>query len=242
MEYRYVDLGLIEYQKAIVAQQETFDRVAGGEFPGAILFCRHYPVITLGRSGRDDSLRVSTEELKRRGIAVYRVQRGGDATYHGPGQLTVYPVLDLRYLKQDIHWYLRSLESVVIEALGNFGIAASRRPSLTGVWVGCKKIASIGIAIRRWVTFHGISIAVGADDLANFQLIKPCGMEIEMTCLEAECGRQVTSDELKAGLTAGFSRNAEPPGFQSADECVTTTPTSTNNNVSPKTIQRVGVS
>jgi len=153
---------------------------------------------------------------------MYGIERGGGVTYHGPGQLIAYPVLNLNYLKKDIHFFLRQLEELAIELLSDFGIKGLRYKGLTGVWIdkSCpflnnaydssekgldkQKIVSIGIAIRNWITFHGMSINVKKDDLDNFSLIKPCGMDIEMTSLESILHRDIEIDDIKNNLILKF--------------------------------------
>jgi lipoate-protein ligase B len=154
-----------------------------------LLLVEHEPVVTLGRGTRPGSLPLPPAELGRRGVAVVEVERGGDVTYHGPGQLVGYPILQLREHREDLHWYLRQLEAVLITALGRLGVAAERRPGLTGVWTGGRKIASLGIHVKQWVTFHGFALNVNTD-LRGFDLIVPCGIEgVVMTSVAAELGR-----------------------------------------------------
>lgn len=188
MDFEVFDLGLIDFSIALKFQKETFKAVKYNYLDSALILCQHYPVITLGRSADRNNILISDDELSQKGIQVFEVERGGDVTYHGPGQLMVYPILNLNYLKKDIHWYLRELEEIIIKFLTDFRIEAQRRLGLTGVWVGDKKIASIGIAIKNWITFHGISININEDDLSNFRFIKPCGLDIEMTSMETILG------------------------------------------------------
>lgn len=154
-----------------------------------LLLVEHDPVVTLGRGTRATSLPLEPAELARRGVEVAEVERGGDVTYHGPGQLVGYPILQLREHKADLHWYLRQLEATLIGALEQLGIAAERRPGLTGVWTSGCKIASIGIHVKQWVTFHGFALNVSTD-LRGFDLIVPCGIHgVTMTSVAAELGR-----------------------------------------------------
>jgi lipoate-protein ligase B len=197
MEFKILDLGLIEFQKAWQVQRETFGKIKNNYFDAALILCQHYPVITLGRHGKIDNLRVSLSELENRRIMMYEIDRGGDITYHGPGQLTAYPILNLNYFKKDIHLFLRRLEGVAIELLSDFGIKGIRYPGLTGVWINRQKIASIGIAIKNWITFHGMSINIKSEDLKNFSLIKPCGMDIKITSLETLLSQEVGVEEIK---------------------------------------------
>jgi lipoate-protein ligase B len=163
--------------------------MAGERRQDLLLLVEHEPVITLGRGTRTTSLPLSPAELERRGFTVAEVERGGDVTYHGPGQLVGYPVLDLREHRQDLHWYLRQLEAALIDALGGLGVAAERSPGRTGVWTGGRKIASLGIHVKQWVTFHGFALNVSTD-LRAFEAIVPCGIEgVVMTSVATERGR-----------------------------------------------------
>jgi lipoate-protein ligase B len=204
MDFKIFDLGLAAFPEAWQFQKDIVAQVGTGHIPGALIICRHYPVITLGRSARPDNILVSCSELRKRDITVYEADRGGDVTYHGPGQLTVYPVFDLNYLGKDIRVFLRELEAVVMDLLSDFGISAIRRPGSTGVWIEEKKIASIGIAIKNWITYHGLSLNIESRDLANFGLIRPCGMNIKMTSLESVLGRLPDMEKLKKNLVCKF--------------------------------------
>ncbi len=184
MDFRIFNLGLIDYEEAWKFQWKIFNEIKNDYLNGALILCRHYPVITIGRQGSQENIRIQPAELKKRGIQMYNIERGGDVTYHGPGQLIAYPVLNLNYFKKDIHFYLRQLEELVIDFLSDFGINALKLKGLTGVWICKEKIASIGIAIRNWITFHGVSINIKKNDLDNFSLIRPCGMDIKMISLE----------------------------------------------------------
>ena len=148
-------------------------------------------MVTLGRGTRAASLPLSPAELARHGVEVYEVERGGDVTWHGPGQLVGYPILDLRRHRPDVHWYLRQLEAALIAALDRLGISAERNPGLTGVWTSGRKIASIGIHVKRWVTLHGFALNV-TGNLAGFELIVPCGIPgVVMTSIARERGASI---------------------------------------------------
>ncbi|MCM8800743.1 MAG: lipoyl(octanoyl) transferase LipB [Candidatus Omnitrophica bacterium] len=201
MESKIFDLGLVDFASARRFQQEIFQQVKDGILKSALIICSHYPVITLGRNYKEQNIKVNLQKLKKMNIKVVKTERGGDVTYHGPGQLIAYPIFNLVYLKKDIHWYLRALEKLIIDVLAEFGIFARRIPRLTGVWVKEDKIASIGIAIKNWVTFHGLAINVKEDDLFNFSLIRPCGMDIIMTSVESVLKKRVSIDEVKLVLT-----------------------------------------
>lgn len=175
--------GRLEYQRAVAWQEALVDRrLAGG--PDTLLLLEHPPVYTLGRGADVQHLRAAAGGE----VPVVRVHRGGQVTYHGPGQLVGYPILGLRALRPDVRWYLRTLEEVLILALGDLGIVAGRREGFTGVWVGGRKIASIGVALRRWVSWHGFALNVGPD-LRGFEAITPCGIAgVEMTSVAREGG------------------------------------------------------
>ena len=153
-----------------------------------LLFPDHPPVVTVGRGGSEASLRVSREALAARGVGLHEVSRGGDVTWHGPGQLVGYPIVDLGRVGRDLHAFLRLLEDVLVEALAGWGLAAGRVPGRTGVWAGEEKVASIGIAVRSWVGYHGFALNV-APDLGWFDLIHPCGLRgVRMTSLRERLG------------------------------------------------------
>lgn len=188
---RVVDLGRRRYGEVLELQRDLCRRRVAGEIEeDLLLLVEHNPVVTLGRGTRSSSLILPPAELEARGYQVFEVERGGDVTYHGPGQLVGYPILDLNTHRPDLHWYLRELEAALISALAALEIPADRRPGLTGVWTQGKKIASIGIHVKQWVTFHGFALNV-INDLASFGLIVPCGIEnVEMTSVIKERGWQ----------------------------------------------------
>lgn len=176
-----LDLGLIEYRKAYALQKEAVGEVIAGG-PERILFCEHPAVLTLGRLADERYILTPREELKRRGIRVLSIDRGGEVTLHAPGQMVVYPILDLKRRGKDLHEYLRRLEGAVIEFLKSYDVAAARNPGKTGVWVGRKKIASIGVGVKKWISYHGLAVNINTD-LGLFSLIKPCGLDVDMTSL-----------------------------------------------------------
>ncbi len=176
-----LDLGLIEYRKAYALQKEAVDEVIAGG-PERIFFCEHPAVFTLGRLADERYILTPREELKRRGISVLSIDRGGEVTLHAPGQMVVYPILDLKRRGKDLHEYLRRLEGAVIEFLKSYDVAAARNPGKTGVWVGRKKIASIGVGVKKWISYHGLAVNINTD-LGLFSLIKPCGLDVDMTSL-----------------------------------------------------------
>ena len=175
--------GRVEYGHAVAWQEALVARrLAGGR--DALLLLEHPPVYTLGRGADAVHLRAAAAG----DVPVVHAHRGGQVTYHGPGQLVGYPIIGLREHRPDVRWYVGMLEHVLIDALSELGIEASRRPGLTGVWVGTRKVASIGIAIRRWIAWHGFALNV-ADDLSGFTSITPCGIAgVEMTSVAREGG------------------------------------------------------
>ena len=204
MRFKVLDLGLVDFSKALDLQQETFEAIKENTGQSALLICRHQPVITLGSHANRNNILATEEELKQQGIPVIKTNRGGDVTYHGPGQITVYPVFDLNSFKRDIHLFLRNLEQVVIDFLGDFAVKGERILGLTGVWVGESKISSIGICIRHWITYHGVSINIKNNDLDNFKAIRPCGLDLPVTSLEACLGKDVDIGESKKVLIRKF--------------------------------------
>lgn len=197
-------LGAQEYRAALDLQLRLVDRRARGEVPDTLLLLTHPHVYTFGRAGKGENLLVSPEALEREGISVERVGRGGDVTYHGPGQLVGYPIVLLG--KPDVHRYVRTLEAVLIEALEGFGIEAGRIAGLTGVWAGGRKIASIGVGIRRWVTYHGFALNVNTD-LSYFSRIHLCGLKGRAaTSMAAIAGRPVPLEAVRDAVAAACGR------------------------------------
>lgn len=196
--------GRVPYRQALAWQERLLaGRTAAA--PDLLLLLEHPPVVTLGRGETRAHLRCSPEELAARGIDLVVTSRGGAATYHGPGQLVGYPLIDLNRAGRDLHAYLRRLEEVLIRTLAEFGLRAERCAARTGVWVGPRKIASIGVAVRRWVTWHGFALNV-SNDLSGFAAIVPCGLNgVQMTSLAGELGRPVAPAELVTALTSHFA-------------------------------------
>lgn len=190
---------VLELQRAMAAE-----RIAGTRVD-TLLLVEHDPVITLGRSSTPAHLLADDRLLSARGVARFEIERGGDVTFHGPGQLVGYPIIDLTQHRQDLHWYLRHLEQVLIDTLATFGIQGSRVEKYTGVWVGGRKIASIGVHARSWVTWHGFALNVSTD-LSYFDLIVPCGIpHVTMTSIERELGRPVEVAVVADTVTAAFA-------------------------------------
>jgi lipoate-protein ligase B len=186
-EFLVVNLGLRGYAEALSFQREVAAARIDRRVPQDVLILvEHPPVITLGRSTKAGNLLASSEALGVRGVELFDVERGGDVTFHGPGQLVGYPIVDLAGHKQDLHWYLRQIEEVMIRAVAPFGVVAERNPGKTGVWTRGRKLASIGVHARQWVTWHGFALNV-TTDLSYFDLMVPCGIaDVEMTSVERE--------------------------------------------------------
>ena len=192
------DLGRIEYVEAFDLQRALVDQRKRGEIPDQFLIVEHPHTITLGRNGHMENLLAREEILDRAGVAFHPTDRGGDITYHGPGQIVGYPILDLREWKRDVVAYVRAIEQVIIDALADFGLKAGRVPGMTGVWVDGAKIAAIGVHISRWVTSHGFALNA-ATDLSYFQYIVPCGLVkpvTSMAVLDAGAARENVIDRL----------------------------------------------
>jgi lipoyl(octanoyl) transferase len=203
---RVIDLGRREYGEVWRLQQELVARRQGDEIADTLVLVEHPDVITLGRRLTSQSNVVAPGD-----IPVFEIERGGDVTYHGPGQLVGYPILKLDGDERDLHAYLRNLEEALIGVCGDVGLKGRRNPGWTGVWIGARKVASIGIAVRKWVTMHGFALNV-ATDLSRFAAINPCGLDAAvMTSLAAEAGRALTLEAVKplavARLGAALGRS-----------------------------------
>jgi lipoyl(octanoyl) transferase len=198
------ELGRIDYGQALELQQQLATQRKQGTVGDHLLLLEHPHVITLGRNGHVENLLASDEILSRAVISFYPTDRGGDVTYHGPGQLVGYPILDLRDWKRDVGAYVRAVEQSLIDTLAEFGIEAGRIPKLTGVWVGDRKIAAIGVHLSRWVTSHGFALNVNTD-LSYFQYIVPCGLTKPVTSM-AQLGGRASLAEVSQVFAAHFGR------------------------------------
>jgi lipoyl(octanoyl) transferase len=199
-------LGLIEYQAALDLQKELVEQRKQGLIPDQLLLLEHPPVITLGARNHNNRSNIleTPEGLAARGVGLYETGRGGDVTYHGPGQLVGYPILELPRDRRDVHRYVRDLEEVLILAVADFGITAGRIPGLTGIWVGDRKLAAIGVRISRWVTSHGFALNV-TTDLSHFGLIVPCGITGKgVTSMSEQLGHHVPMDEVVVAVVSRF--------------------------------------
>ncbi len=213
-----IDIGKTEYSYAWDLQKSLLDLRNEGKIPDVILFTEHHHTYTIGKSGGDDHLLASEDELRSKGIALFKIDRGGDITYHGPGQIVCYPIIDLKNHYLDVHRYLRDLEEVVIRALKRYSIEAHREPDYTGVWVGSEKICAIGVKVSHWVTMHGFAFNINTD-LSYFGRIIPCGIfHMGVTSLSQVLDRGVTLSEVKHILTeelAGvFETEIEPTSLE----------------------------
>ena len=201
-----VELGRTRYGECLQVQRRALDLRSRGRIPDVLLMTEHDHVYTLGAGGEADHLLASEEELRRRGAEFVRTDRGGGITYHGPGQLVGYPILDLTDYNADLHRYLRDLERVIILALGDFGIAGSRVPGYSGVWVGHDKICALGIRTRRWITMHGFALNISTD-LSYFGRIIPCGIfDMGVTSMQEALGREVRAEEVTSAVRLQFGR------------------------------------
>ncbi len=198
------DLGRIRYGEALRIQRELVEKRKQGAIPDQFLLLEHPHVITLGRNGRLENLLASPEALQRAGIEFFHTDRGGDITYHGPGQVVGYPILDLRDWRRDVVAYVRGLEEVIIQALAQFGLHGERVAGRTGVWIEGRKIAAIGVHVSRWVTSHGFAFNV-CTDLSYFRYIVPCGLAAPVTSMR-ELGVEAGLREVHAALVEAFSR------------------------------------
>ncbi len=198
------DLGWMGWAEAYALQQELVEQRKRGAIPDQFLIVEHPHVITMGRNGHAENVLAAEEVLTRAGIAFHQTDRGGDVTYHGPGQVVGYPILDLRTWRRDVVGYVRGIEQVIIDALATFGIPAGRVAGATGVWVNSSKIAAIGVHISRWVTSHGFALNVSTD-LKYFQYIVPCGLTRPVTSMR-ELGCQAARVDVVAALAVAFRK------------------------------------
>ena len=219
----YEDLGLIDFKEAWDYQTQLFDATIALKMANRndenhktttsnyLLFCEHPHVFTLGKSGKETHLLLNENSLKARGATYYKINRGGDITYHGPGQLVAYPILDLDHFFTDIHKYLRFLEEAVIATLAEYGITAERVDGLTGVWIDgnkptARKICAMGVKCSRWVTMHGIALNI-KPDLSYFKNIVPCGIDDKaVTSIQNELGKEIDMEEVKQKLKSNLSK------------------------------------
>jgi lipoyl(octanoyl) transferase len=200
----YSSMGLIDYQEAWDLQHSIFNRVVDGETQDTFILLEHPHTYTLGKVADKKNLVSGKDYLEKNKISVFEIDRGGDITYHGPGQIVGYPIIKLEDWQKDTHKYLRALEEVLIMTCQNYELEATRNPKYTGVWIGNKKIAAIGIKISRWVTMHGFAFNVNTD-LSLFKGIIPCGIsDKEVTSLKKELGKEINISDVKVLLLENF--------------------------------------
>ena len=198
------NMGRTRYADAWRFQQQVWELRCAQTIGDVLLFTEHEHVYTIGKGGDTDHLLASGNELKEGGVDFFQIDRGGDVTYHGPGQVVGYPIIDLKNYVPDLHKYLRNLEEVIIRALKRFGIDGTREEGFTGVWVKGDKIAAIGVKVSRWVTMHGFALNVNTD-LAKFDRIIPCGIFHKgVTSMQLLLGRTLSLEDVQAELTAAF--------------------------------------
>ncbi|MGB2629978.1 MAG: lipoyl(octanoyl) transferase LipB [Candidatus Omnitrophota bacterium] len=202
------DLGLAKYEDVLDLQKEFVSKRIAGNIPDTLIMVEHYPVVTLGRVAEEDSI-IDREFFDKSGIPVVRTGRGGKITYHAPGQLVLYPVIDLSGRKKDISFYIDFLEKTVAGSLNRLGVPAHISEERRGVWAGPEKIAFIGVAVRRWVTFHGVSVNIN-NDCGPFFRMHPCGeADIKVTSAEMVLGRKLDMGEVKKVFAEGFIKDLE---------------------------------
>ena len=198
-------LGTVDYAEAHRVQKELQAKRIAGDIGDTVLLLEHPPVFTLGRSAKEQHVLAPAEALAARGFSVHEVGRGGDVTYHGPGQLVAYPIIDLKPDRKDVRKYVWSLEETMIRTCTDFGIEATRVQGLNGAWIGDRKIGAVGVRISRWVTMHGLALNASTD-LSHFELIVPCGIQDKaVTSLSMETGRQVGVADVIEPLAAHFA-------------------------------------
>ena len=201
-----INLGRTRFGDTWTLQRKFVDLRYQNRIPDTLLLTEHEPVITMGRATAKSNLLCSPDELKRRSIDLFEIERGGDITFHGPGQLVAYPILDLNARGRDLHQYLRDLESLIIATLGELDIKAGTRKGLTGVWVGKHKLAAIGVAVSRWISYHGLALNVNTD-MDYFKLINPCGItEYPVGSISQMLGKEIDINTVADLLADKFSR------------------------------------
>ena len=205
-QIRSVDIGRSRYADAWDLQRKLFDARLEGRTGDLLLYTEHHHVYTIGKGGDENHLLATESELEEGGVDVFQIDRGGDITYHGPGQVVGYPIIDLQDYKTDLHWYLRSLEEVIILAIRDFGLEGNREEGMTGVWVGGEKIAAIGVKVSRWITMHGFALNVNTD-LSKFGRIIPCGIFHKgVTSMERLLGKSVQLNLVHESLDRAFGK------------------------------------
>lgn len=204
LEVNPIWLGRISFKECWDYQLNLHSQVSRGESPSTLLLLEHDPVLTVGRHGDNSNIYYTPEQLAAAGVVLHRIERGGDVTYHGPGQLVGYPILNLKAHGISVSEYLRKLEESLISLLAEYGLSTRREQGLTGVWHNSAKVAAIGIAVKRWVTFHGFALNV-TTDLSHFNLINPCGLSRPVTSLKELTGMQHSCREVAERYLSHFA-------------------------------------
>lgn len=199
-----LDLGRRDYKEVWDMQKELHLKRVNGQIPNTLILVEHNPVVTLGKSGKSENIKIPIQLLKEKGIDFYHIERGGDATFHGPGQLVGYPIFNIKQGLVGIKRFIDMIEDAIIGVLADFGIKAEKREHLIGVWTEMGKICSIGVAVRRWVSFHGFALNVNID-LRYFDLINPCGLkDIKMASMQKIIGHEVPMNDVKKSTIKNF--------------------------------------
>jgi len=203
----YLPLGRRPYESVWQLQKRLVAARAAGKVDDLLISVEHDPVLTMGRGTDRANLLAAPETLKQRGVGLFEIERGGDITFHGPGQVVLYPIIDLRRRGRDSHKYLRDLESVVIATLAEWGLEAGVKPGLTGIWVGDYKVGAIGVAVSKWITYHGVAINVNVD-LSFFDLINPCGItDYPVGSIAQLLGKGQGMREVERALVRSFAKH-----------------------------------
>lgn len=202
--FNILDLGKRDYKEVWDMQRELHLKRVDGEIPDTLILVEHNPVVTIGKSGKSENIKMPVQMLKEKGIDLYHIERGGDVTFHGPGQLVGYPIFNIKQGLVGIKRFITMIEDVIIGVLADFDIKAEKRERLIGVWTEMGKICSIGIAVKRWVSFHGFALNVNTD-LRYFDLINPCGFkDIKMVSMQEIIGQEVSMELVKKSTVRNF--------------------------------------
>lgn len=208
----------VKYNNGLTMQQKAFEKVTEGTYDGILFILEHSPVFTTGTNGGFENFLIPKEKLEEDGIDIFESKRGGNVTFHGPGQIVAYPIFNLLKLKKDAHWYIDCLEEVVIKTLSEYGIHGSKKPEYRGVWIENSKICALGVYLRRWTTFHGLSLNVNIDK-KYFHMINPCGITEHGVSTLTDYMKFVEIDKVKEQLVNNFQKvfNIE---LKNADESI----------------------
>jgi lipoate-protein ligase B len=200
-----IDLGSSGYKEVWDLQKELHGQRVEKRIPNTLILVEHKPVITMGKSGQDVNVLYPVEFLKKKGIEYYQIERGGDVTFHGPGQLVGYPIFNVKDGLAGIKPFINGIEDVIIRSLGDYNVAAYRKEKMIGVWTDKGKVCSIGVAVKRWVSYHGFALNINTD-LSYFDLIVPCGLKnVEMTSMQEILGKEISMEKVKQSVIRNFS-------------------------------------